>query len=1049
MAQKAALTIPVLANIDSLRAAMAAGVSVIATTRQEMAKMGNAFDGSKIIAQAGAIANKFKDVTDVTKLTAKEQAQVNKTLDEAIQKYKALGQSAPAHVQALYDATKKAETSTGLLGGAVAKMASAFAIGSLIDKAVTGIFSLGREAIASAGHIVDLSNKTGLSLKSVQQFGYVANQTGTTIDVFADASFKLGQQLANGGGTVASGLKAIGVSMTTIRSLKPEEQFDTVMRKLAAIEDPIERNKVGIQLMGKAYAQVAGSVSDYVEAMEQAPVATDGAIKATDAAADAVGRAWDNAKATAINAIGGILMAWERGSADAKKAAEGPGQDGKASSPLPALSAMGISGLSTRMILGLQPTIGAARMISPAGAEMGATPQAIQAAADYVKQVAAARTEILALGVAQRAQIEAALKLGTSMDDVADTYGLSANAAKLYSSVAQDLNKTTKKTISDAELLADAERALYPVTETARLARERYNATVAETDAALDEHFRRLAQWSDGTFGPRVDSLPMGKPAGPLKAPGQMFNPTFTEKSTFGFDPKALGQGIAQSITLAVQGGGNVAQSVGSTLGSSLGSSVAKKFGGSLTSLLGTTLGGAVSSMLPGVGALIGPLMGKIADVFAGGEGHKANQLRDSLKAQLTTAVTGLENDPAIQAAMAKFNSAGSRKNVQAAFDETSKAAAAANAVMQKYGLSLEDIGTESAKLSKRTDALAKDFEELRGRGFSLQQVTKGAAAQLNSMLGTALETGQKLPASLQPYILELTKAGLLNDDLKSKLLGVANPVPWQDMQAAAEKFGISTEALGKQFEQAKLNAGTKDLSDAWELLVKNGADINAVMSGMQDEVSAYVQKAQAMGLEIPASMKPIIDKMAEQGLLTDRNSEKLEGIGKLKYADPIVSDTDKLIAKLDELIEKLTGPNGLQAAFDGITFNTPGTGGTSHPETAHHGALVLAGSIRKYHQGTARVLPFPRLSADEFPAILQTGEAVLNRRAVQNIGELGIQAMNRGGGVAGGSVVFQVTNHIHQQPGQDEQALARMVGTILERNTNGLRTKLKRAVNG
>lgn len=68
---------------------------------------------------------------------------------------------------------------------------------------------------------------------------------------------------------------------------------------------------------------------------------------------------------------------------------------------------------------------------------------------------------------------------------------------------------------------------------------------------------------------------------------------------------------LPQSIMAAIQGGGNVLQAAGSTLGSFLTSD--KGFGkmitGGLTKLLGDGMGAAVSTIIPGLGALVGPAL--------------------------------------------------------------------------------------------------------------------------------------------------------------------------------------------------------------------------------------------------------------------------------------------------------------------------------------------------------------------------------------------------------------------------------------------------------
>jgi hypothetical protein len=453
----------------------------------------------------------------------------------------------------------------------------------------------------------------------------------------------------------------------------------------------------------------------------------------------------------------------------------------------------------------------------------------------------------------------------------------------------------------------------------------------------------------------------------------------------------------------------------------------------SLLAPISSGLGKIVTSAIPGIGALLGPLAGAlsgwVAGLFTGGEGAKANDLRDSLKKQFADAVRGLENDPEVRNAMNRFNTAGSRKDVQGAFDDAMKAAQEVKDVMGKYGLTLDDVADASTRLSRKTDTLKGDIGNLRGAGFSMQQITKGMAGEFNGLLMAAMETGQQLPAAFAPYLKEMATAGLLTDEVKRKLLGMADPTPWREMEEAANRYGISLDALGTKFQQAKIDDAAKQLAADWKLLADNGADINAVMGGMKDEVNALIGKALTLGLTIPESMKPLITAMFDAGVLVDENGKKLEDLGRVNFAPDILSDFDLLILKIDELIDKLT--DGLYPALSNIPSpgmsipdvpSQPSHGNPQYDEngnpvdTAHTGGMVVAGGIRKHHKGTSKVIPFPNLRNDEVPAILQTGEAVLNRNAAARIGESSIKAMNNGqmtGTYGGGEIVINITNQL------------------------------------
>lgn len=74
-----------------------------------LARMGNSFSGTKIISDATVMTKAISDAGGASTLTAREMAGVNTALNEAIEKYKALGGVAPKAMQDLADATKHVE----------------------------------------------------------------------------------------------------------------------------------------------------------------------------------------------------------------------------------------------------------------------------------------------------------------------------------------------------------------------------------------------------------------------------------------------------------------------------------------------------------------------------------------------------------------------------------------------------------------------------------------------------------------------------------------------------------------------------------------------------------------------------------------------------------------------------------------------------------------------------------------------------------------------------------------------------------------------------
>ena len=101
------------------------------TVARSVDKVANAFSGRKLVQDAEIMTKAITEIGGATALTAKEQAQVNAKLAEAIEKYKALGQVAPKEMQDLEKATRGGQHRNREnddrpedIGGGLLKMAS-------------------------------------------------------------------------------------------------------------------------------------------------------------------------------------------------------------------------------------------------------------------------------------------------------------------------------------------------------------------------------------------------------------------------------------------------------------------------------------------------------------------------------------------------------------------------------------------------------------------------------------------------------------------------------------------------------------------------------------------------------------------------------------------------------------------------------------------------------------------------------------------------------------------------------------------------------------
>jgi hypothetical protein len=118
------------------------------------------------------------------------------------------------------------------------------------------------------------------------------------------------------------------------------------------------------------------------------------------------------------------------------------------------------------------------------------------------------------------------------------------------------------------------------------------------------------------------------------------------------FDPTEIGNALGNAINLAIQGGGNVFAAAAGTLGQVFTTNFAKYLTGAASAgglAISGFLGGAINAVLPGLGALLGPLVGKItgalADAFGGPSKDElqGRQLVSAFESQLQSALSATE----------------------------------------------------------------------------------------------------------------------------------------------------------------------------------------------------------------------------------------------------------------------------------------------------------------------------------------------------------------------------------------------------------------------
>jgi hypothetical protein len=400
-------------------------------------RMVKSLGGDKLLYTANSMTAAVQKLGGAHKLTDAEQTKVNRTLDAALQKYKLLGQEAPRAMVDLERATRRAEAPTNTLKASVVALGAAAGMmaAQLAGTALRAVINLGREAIETAGKLVDLSQQTGLSTTTLQRMDAVAGQTGTTIDVLANAAFKLSNRISGGGDSVRAAVQALGLDFEALRKQKPDQQFESTIVALGKMQNATVRNDAAVELFGIRLAKTAlGAARDYEAIANAAQISSEAQLQALDVIGDRLDKAEKDFKATTRGMLADALFVAD----EVNKLSLGE------------FLLQGAISLNPQNFARLLAERGKARA-TVAAQQKAATEEVkeeTQVQKDYVKALAEARGELSKLDAAERRQIQAAKELGTSQEDLVEMlirFGVTSKNAEAALALYSDSTKVATK----------------------------------------------------------------------------------------------------------------------------------------------------------------------------------------------------------------------------------------------------------------------------------------------------------------------------------------------------------------------------------------------------------------------------------------------------------------------------------------------------------------------------------------------------------------------------------------------------------------------------
>lgn len=129
-----------------------------------------------------------------------------------------------------------------------------------VAAAGTAMLAAGNKFAETTSNIDDMSQKLGLSREGFQEWSYMLEQSGATIDSMKAGMTRLNNsfdELKTGSGAGADAFARLGLSLDDLKGKSQEEIFEATVTALQGITDEGERAAIASDLLGKSAVELA------------------------------------------------------------------------------------------------------------------------------------------------------------------------------------------------------------------------------------------------------------------------------------------------------------------------------------------------------------------------------------------------------------------------------------------------------------------------------------------------------------------------------------------------------------------------------------------------------------------------------------------------------------------------------------------------------------------------------------------------------------------------------------------------------------------------
>lgn len=288
------------------------------------------------------------------------------------------------------------------------------------------------------------------------------------------------------------------------------------------------------------------------------------------------------------------------------------------------------------------------------------------------------------------------------------------------------------------------------------------------------------------------------------------------------------------------------------------------------------------------------------------------------------------------------------------------------------------------------------------------EQINKARMSFIESQGGlrvlelAAAEAGVSLQAMWNARTVEEYEAAVRDVEAAIRLTEEATGLT----KEAMDRWGLTAADMGPKFREGMLHEQLLEIYQDFALLEAAGADAARILGDPADpesmaaNMNTLVQTALATGVALPETMRPMIERMIELGLLFDESGKKIESIDQIPFTETLQASVQKLVDKIMDLIAAMTGIPNIDREVN-IAYKVTGQqGGPGEPPPPDPPMEFMAGGLHDFGRGT------PAMLHGEEAVVPMSGRGAFASGFAKMLGAEAAKAIAAAGGGGGETVV-------------------------------------------